>query len=352
MPDENPQPIQIPIPTPLGQPPIPQDLDALIFALRQIKRPLSSDPTFTPKTLLDQIQFGDDGSLWLYIGGGWQNFAPVSAGGTYPSIYQDTEVEVPNATSIVFSTFEFGVNVDDASFAPLETSISNAGSGYNIGDQFLITNVEGGDSANAIVVSVDGSGGVTGFDFRTLGNHFITGLHNTTTSGGGSGLTVDILSLYPNATANIHGGGETLANGDTGAVQYSDGSGGFVGSTIKISNSGDGDKMTFSSPDGPDMILETGDGDANIIVQPVSGNGKADLVLEVNTPIDANTDGGNVKFNAGSPNGTGTGGGFEFSPKAGSSGAYGNFIINNLPTSSAGLPSGALWNSSGTIKIV
>jgi hypothetical protein len=32
--------------------------------------------------------------------------------------------------------------------------------------------------------------------------------------------------------------------------------------------------------------------------------------------------------------------------------ARGNVVFGNLPTSSAGLPTGAIWNDAGTIKIV
>jgi len=32
--------------------------------------------------------------------------------------------------------------------------------------------------------------------------------------------------------------------------------------------------------------------------------------------------------------------------------ARGNIVFGNLPTSSAGLPTGALWNDGGTVKIV
>ncbi|MFN5249837.1 MAG: hypothetical protein ACK5DE_02220 [Bacteroidota bacterium] len=50
-----------------------------------------------------------------------------------------------------------------------------------------------------------------------------------------------------------------------------------------------------------------------------------------------NNNGGNVTIVGGSATGTGT---------------SGNVIITNLPTSSVGLPTGALWNDVGTLKIV
>lgn len=50
-----------------------------------------------------------------------------------------------------------------------------------------------------------------------------------------------------------------------------------------------------------------------------------------------NNNGGNVTLEGGAPTGTGT---------------RGAIILSNLPTSSAGLPSGALWDDAGTIKRV
>jgi hypothetical protein len=49
-----------------------------------------------------------------------------------------------------------------------------------------------------------------------------------------------------------------------------------------------------------------------------------------------NNNGGNVVIQGGAPTGSGT---------------RGRVLILNLPTSSAGLPSGALWNDTGTLKI-
>lgn len=50
-----------------------------------------------------------------------------------------------------------------------------------------------------------------------------------------------------------------------------------------------------------------------------------------------NNNGGNVVITGGAATGTGT---------------RGNVLITNLPTTSAGLPTGALWNDAGTLKIV
>lgn len=50
-----------------------------------------------------------------------------------------------------------------------------------------------------------------------------------------------------------------------------------------------------------------------------------------------NNNGGNIVITGGAATGTGT---------------RGNVLITNLPTTSAGLPTGALWNDAGTLKIV
>lgn len=55
-----------------------QTYAVLLQALRTIKRPVASAPTFTPRTLTDQIQYYDSGGtrrLYLYISGGWRYVA-------------------------------------------------------------------------------------------------------------------------------------------------------------------------------------------------------------------------------------------------------------------------------------
>lgn len=66
-------------------PPPPEDLSGflqtygvLLQALRTIKRPVATAPTFTPRTLTDQIQYYDSGGtrrLYLYISGTWRYVA-------------------------------------------------------------------------------------------------------------------------------------------------------------------------------------------------------------------------------------------------------------------------------------
>lgn len=63
---------------------------------------------------------------------------------------------------------------------------------------------------------------------------------------------------------------------------------------------------------------------------------------------------GNLGFYTGNASGSGkTVGDIRFDiGNAASSATAGNWIITNLPTSASGLPSGAIWNNSGTLKIV
>jgi hypothetical protein len=47
----------------------------IIETLRRPRRHLTSAPTFTPKSLLDQIQFFDDGTnrrVYIYVNGAWR----------------------------------------------------------------------------------------------------------------------------------------------------------------------------------------------------------------------------------------------------------------------------------------
>jgi hypothetical protein len=67
-----------------------------------------------------------------------------------------------------------------------------------------------------------------------------------------------------------------------------------------------------------------------------------------------NTTGGDVRLDVGPGHGSGGADGnliVDLHPSAIGT-THGNFIILNLPTSSAGLPSGALWNNAGVLSIV
>lgn len=64
-------------PRDLGQPNL-ADFLPILFALRAPRKHFASDPTFVPKSLLDQIQLYDDGTnrrLYLYINKTWRYVA-------------------------------------------------------------------------------------------------------------------------------------------------------------------------------------------------------------------------------------------------------------------------------------
>ena len=75
-----------------------------------------------------------------------------------------------------------------------------------------------------------------------------------------------------------------------------------------------------------------------------SGNGGTTLIVGGEAPTNGN--GGNVTIIGGTAAGGGTNGSIGLQVGAGA-----NITMSGLPTSSAGLPGGALWNDAGTLKI-
>lgn len=72
-------------------------------------------------------------------------------------------------------------------------SVANGGSGYSVNDILTLAIPEGGTSATVQVTSVSGTV-VTGIAVLTAGTGYSTGI-KTTTGGGGSGCTVNILTI-------------------------------------------------------------------------------------------------------------------------------------------------------------
>ena len=85
---------------------------------------------------------------------------------------------------------------------------------------------------------------------------------------------------------------------------------------------GDGHHVQLTGGEGSSQGTGAAGGEARVYGGAAAGSG--------------NNNGGNVVIQGGAPTGTGT---------------RGRVLILNLPTSSAGLPSGALWNDTGTLKI-
>lgn len=85
---------------------------------------------------------------------------------------------------------------------------------------------------------------------------------------------------------------------------------------------GDGHHVQLTGGEGSSQGTGAHGGEARVYGGAAAGSG--------------NNNGGNVVIQGGAPTGSGT---------------RGRVLILNLPTSSAGLPSGALWNDTGTLKI-
>lgn len=85
---------------------------------------------------------------------------------------------------------------------------------------------------------------------------------------------------------------------------------------------GDGHHVQLTGGEGSSQGTGAPGGEARVYGGAAAGSG--------------NNNGGNVVIQGGAPTGSGT---------------RGRVLILNLPTSSAGLPSGALWNDTGTLKI-
>lgn len=133
------------------------------------------------------------------------------------------------------------------------------------------------------------------------------------------------------------------SSGNTGniALETGNSSGGNSGSITLFCGTADGTRGTltldapaFHAPSG--FSLDTSNANSVVLT---AGNTEAD-----------NGDGGAVFLTSGDGAGSGNGGSITIT--LGTGVAQGNFIFANLPTSSSGLPSGAIWNNSGTLKIV
>lgn len=191
--------------------------------------------------------------------------------------------------------------------------------------------------------------------------------------GAGSGVdayTTPVTGSDNSGSLSIISG--TAVNGDTGDVQIITGasSGGDSGSITLGTGSADGTRGSIilsantisSGADDGYLQFQTAD-------QP-SGT-SADIYVFTGAPGD-NHNSGALNFGTGNHAATGnTGDAYLYSGNASdgdsgsvflqsgtASGTRGNIILDgllvlvlNLPTSAAGLPTGALWNSSGTLKV-
>lgn len=110
--------------------------------------------------------------------------------------------------------------------------VNGLGSGYEEDD---IVDVAGGTAGQAIVLGVNGSGGVTNITVSAIGTGYPASQTGAATTGGsGSGLTLDTTSTTDLNAVNIHtsNGGDEFAPGDVGkSILFS----GVQGSGIGIS---------------------------------------------------------------------------------------------------------------------
>lgn len=117
-------------------------------------------------------------------------------------------------------------------------SVNAAGTGYSIGNVLTIST--GGDGNGQVTVAtVNGSGGVTSVTLSNNGTGYVTGSGYATTGGGGSGCTINVLSIidFTLWTANdgyiYNSGGNFIISTDTNAkvIKFSVGG---IGTTNEV----------------------------------------------------------------------------------------------------------------------
>jgi len=200
---------------PLELPPFPtsnlklEDFIIVLSALQRIKQTVSGEPAFTPKNFLDQIQFDEDGSLWLYIAGAWVHIIG-SGGGSVAGSDKDIQFNDGSALagldSLTFdkntNTLTLGVEDDtstiqapDATTADIDGAALNIQSGYG----------NGAGSGGPININGGGNGGTEG-DGATI----------TLNPGEGKGSgfqSGDVKLLTRPGQSSARGGREVLNNG-------------------------------------------------------------------------------------------------------------------------------------------
>lgn len=134
------------------------------------------------------------------------------------------------------------------------------------------------------------------------------------------------------------------SSGLTGSIEIAtgDSSGGNSGDITLHCGSADGAQgqivlvgRAISAPSG--FVVDAGADPVSLTVSSNNSDNGAgsDVTLQAGPGGDVSGNGGNINLNVGTA----------------TSGNAGLVIISALPTSASGLPSGALWNSSGTLKV-
>lgn len=193
--------------------------------------------------------------------------------------------------------------------------------GIGDGDYIHIIGGDGGTvSGNGSLIAIDTGSAVGGGEGGTFSVNAGAGVGAN--NGGGVTLQAGTGGAAGDGGIAVLQAGPGGINGAGGSASIRGGSAIYEGSggqVLAISGSGSGDHP------GGRLYLSSGDGGNGVNPDENSGNG------------------GNVELNvgrAGVPDG------------AGVAGVNGNLIITGLPTSAAGLPSGAIWLNSNVLTIV
>lgn len=124
--------------------------------------------------------------------------------GTFTSILRDLILNgyiVPRPEGVLynytFPTFPvFAFDSPDVIGPIMDVYVgSAAGSGYTVGDVLTIVQA-GASGGTAIVVSVDGGGGITSLGIETPGTNYSNAVDLATTGGTGTGALVDVATSY------------------------------------------------------------------------------------------------------------------------------------------------------------
>lgn len=245
-----------------------------------------------------------------------------------------TVITVKDGTTTVTPTtiikFTSGATVTNGGGGEADIAISGGGSpgGNN-------TNIQFNDSGSF--------GGSDNFDF------------NLTGSGGGfSAIIVNqnlnsvVIGDNPN-NANTTGSPTSVSSND--GVLVSD-----LGASLQISSGSGGNGLDaggLSLLSGFGGNVGGSGGNINIVAGDGTNNNPGGGLRFFSGNGDGSADGGEMGITLGSGGSSGNGGGMDIVLGIGNGGGHnGRLNIQNLPTSSAGLSSGDIWNSAGTLKIV
>ena len=144
---------------------------------------------------------------------------------------------------------------------------------------------------------------------------------------------------------------DTTATLEDGSMEFGVFTNGAINTFLQI-NGNENDinflrPLDFNVPSGASAsnatIRLSGTNSADLEINGSTSNGTGHINITSKTGVFANI-ANSINLNAGASTGAGN---VAITPKA----AGGHLILNNLPTSSAGLPTGAVWNNGGVLNI-